>query len=205
METTGITLGEAMSLCNNNGYGNNAMWNNPFMYLMWASMFGGGAFPFGSNRFGGADYVNQAQLAQGLDNQDKNSQLRGIANGLADLGYAITNNIKDGNAAIAKEVGDTGAGISKSINDMAAGMAMGFCQTNHNIDNLKYENAKNTADIITNATANTQRIMDGICGLKMDAKDAQINALTGQLADAKLNLSQLAQSAYIVDKLTPAT
>lgn len=210
METTGITLGEAMSLCNNNGnYNYNAMWNNPiwamaFMSYMnggfgWGNRFGG----FGG--FGGTDYVNQAQLAQGLDNQDKNSQLRGIANGLADLGYALNNAVKDGNTAVAKEIGDVGAGISKSVNDMAAGMAMGFCNTNHNIDNLKYENAKNTADIITNATANTQRIMDGICGLKMDAKDAQIAALTGQLADAKLNLSQLAQSAYIVDKLTPAT
>lgn len=193
MESTGIGLGDAMLMCQNgNGYGNNAMWNNPFMYLMWASMFGGGFNGWGGNRYGGADYVSQAQLAQGLDNQDKNSQLRGLANGLADLGYAITNNIKDGNASVAKAVADVGAG-----------MAMGFCNTNHNIDNLKYENAKNTADIITNATANTQRIMDGICGLKMDAKDAQIAHLSGELADAKLNLSQLAQSAYIVDKLTP--
>lgn len=193
MESTGIGLGDAMLMCQNgNGYNNNAMWNNPFMYLMWASMFGGGFNGWGGNRYGGADYVSQAQLAQGLDNQDKNSQLRGLANGLADLGYAITNNIKDGNASVAKAVADVGAG-----------MAMGFCNTNHNIDNLKYENAKNTADIITNATANTQRIMDGICGLKMDAKDAQIAHLSGELADAKLNLSQLAQSAYIVDKLTP--
>lgn len=192
METTGISLGEAMTLCNNNGYANNWM-NNPFMYLIWLSYMGNGGFGFGGNRFAGADYVNQAQLAQGLDNQDKNSQLRGLANGLADLGYALNNNIKD-----------TGAGVAKAVNDVGAGVAMGFCQTNHNIDNLKYENAKNTADIITNATANTQRIMDGICSLKMDAKDAQIAHLAGQLADAKLNLSQAAQSAYIIDKLTPA-
>lgn len=190
MEQTGISLGEAMSLCNGNGYGNNAMWNNPFMYLMWASMFGNG-FGFGGNRGGVATTVD---LAQGLDNQDKNGQLRGIANGLADLGYALNNSIKD-----------TGAGVNKSIADVGAGIAMGFCNTNHNIENLKYENAKNTADIITNATANTQRIMDGICGLKMDAKDAQIASLSTALADAKLNLSQVAQNAYLVEKLTPAT
>ena len=208
MESTGIGLGDAMLMCQNGGNGYNQMWNNPIWAMAFMSYMNGGFGPWGNRfggfgGFGGTDYVNQAQLAQGLDNQDKNSQLRGIANGLADLGYALNNAIKDGNAAVAKEVGDVGAGIAKSINDMAAGMAMGFCNTNHNIDNLKYENAKNTADIITNATANTQRIMDGICGLKMDAKDAQIAHLSGQLADAKLNLSQLAQSAYIVDKLTP--
>lgn len=193
METTGISLGEAMTLCNNNGYGNQAMWNNPFMYLMWASMFGGNGFGFGfgNNRGGVATTVD---LAQGLDNQDKNGQLRGIANGLADLGYALNNSIKD-----------TGAGVAKEVKDLGAGIAMGFCNTNHNIENLKYENAKNTADIISNATANTQRIMDGICGLKMDAKDAQIQALSTALADAKLNLSQVAQNAYLVEKLTPAT
>lgn len=192
METTGISLGDAMNLCNNGGYGNNAMWNNPFMYLMWASMFGNG-FGFG-NRFNGGDYVSQAQLAQGLDNQDKNGQLRGIANGICDSSYALNNAIKD----------NTG-NVTAAINNLQNAMGMGFCTTNHNIENLKYENAKNTADIITNATANTQRIMDGICGLKMDAKDAQIAHLAGQLADAKLNLSQVAQNAYLVEKLTPAT
>lgn len=190
METTGISLGDAMNLCNNNnGYGNNAMWNNPFMYLMWASMFGNG-FGFGGR---GADYVNQAQLAQGLDNQDKNGQLRGLANGICDSSYALNNAIKDNSS-----------GVTGAINNLQSAMNMGFCNVGHGIENLKYENAKNTADIITNATANTQRIMDGICGLKMDAKDAQIAALSGQLADAKLNLSQVAQNAYLVEKLKPA-
>ena len=193
MEGT-VGLGDAMLMCQNgNGYNNNAMWNNPFMYLMWASMFGG-FNGWGGNRFGGADYVSQAQLAQGLDNQDKNSQLRGLANGLADLGYAITNNIKD-----------TGAGVAKAVNDVGAGVAMGFCQTNHNIDNLKYENAKNTEYIVNNGHADTQRIIDRLCTMEMNAKDAKIAELAGHLADAKLNLSQAAQSAYIIDKLTPAT
>ena len=195
MEQAGISLGDAMNLCNRGdyGYGNNAMWNNPFMYLMWASMFGNGFNGWG-NRFGGADYVNQAQLAQGLDNQDKNSQLRGLANGICDSSYALNNAIKD----------NTG-NVTTAINNLQNAMGMGFCNVGHGMENLKYENAKNTADIITNATANTQRIMDGICSLKMDAKDAQIAHLSGQLADAKLNLSQVAQNAYLVEKLAPTT
>ena len=192
MEQTGISLGEAMSLCNGNGYGNNAMWNNPFMYLMWASMFGNG-FGFG-NRFNGGDYVSQAQLAQGLDNQDKNAQLRGITYGLADLGYATNNTVKDAAAGVAKAVGDVGAA-----------MQMGFCNTNHNIDNLKYENAKNTEYIVNSGHADTQRIVDRLCNMEMNAKDAKIAELAGHLADAKLALSQQAQNAYLVEKLAPVT
>ncbi len=184
METTGISLGDAMNLCNNNGYGNNAMWNNPFMYLMWASMFGGAnGFGFG-NRGGVATTVD---LAQGLDNQDKNGQLRGIANGLADLGYALNNAIKDGNA-----------GVAKAVSDVGAGMQMGFCNTNHNIDNVKFENAKNTTEIINNATANTQKILDKMCAMENIE-------LRQQLADARLMNSQFAQNQYLIEKLTPAT
>lgn len=195
MEGT-IGLGDAMLMCqNNNGYNNgyNAMWNNPIWAMAFMNYMNGGFGGWG-NRFGGADYVNQAQLAQGLDNQDKNSQLRGIANGLADLGFALNNTIKD-----------TGAGVAKAVNDVGAGMAMGFCNTNHNIDNLKFENAKNTEYIVNNGHADTQRIIDRLCVMEMNAKDSKIAELAGQLADAKLNLSQAAQSAYIIDKLTPAT
>lgn len=195
MESTGIGLGDAMLMCQNGGNGYNQMWNNPIWAMAFMSYMNGGFGPWGRNGMygvGGGDYVSQAQLAQGLDNQDKNGQLRGLANGMADLGYALTNNIKDGNA-----------GVAKAVNDVGAGMAMGFCNVNHNIDNLKYENAKNTAEIIASGHADTQRIMDGICSLKMDAKDAQIAHLSGKLADAKLNLSQVAQNAYLIEKLTP--
>lgn len=207
MESTGIGLGDAMLMCQNGGNGYNQMWNNPMWALAFMNYMNGG-FGWG-NRFGGfpamgggfngaeierakADIIQNTQAIN--DAQTLSQQVRGITNGLSSLGFALNNTIKD-----------TGAGVAKAVTDVGAGMAMGFCNTNHNIDNLKYENAKNTAEIISNATCNTQRILDGICSLKMDAKDAQIAALSGQLADAKLNLSQLAQSAYIVDKLTPVT
>lgn len=188
MEGTGVM--PVMDIAGNrNDFMNCAMWNNPFMYLIFMGMFNG----YGWNNRGG-DYVSQANLAQGLDNQDKNGQLRGIANGLADVGYALTNNIKD-----------TGTNVSGAISALASQVQMGFCNTNHNIDNIKYENAKNTSDIITATNNGVQRIMDGICGLKMDAKDARIAELTGHLADAKLAISQQAQNAYLIEKLTPTT
>ena len=213
MNTTGIGLGDAMLMCQNGGYGYNQMWNNPIWAMAFMSYMNGGlgwnrgGYGYGNGMLGAeleaakSDIIRNTQAVN--DAQTLSQQVRGISNGLCDLGYALTNNIKDGNTAVTQTVNNVGAGIAKAINDVGAGMAMGFCNIGHAIENTKYENAKNTTDIITNATANTQRIMDGICGLKMDAKDAQIAALTGQLADAKLNLSQVAQSAYLVEKLTP--
>ena len=190
----GIGIGDAMLMCQNgNGYGNNAMWNNPFMYLMWASMFGGGnGFGWGNRGFNGAEIeAAKADIIQNTqaitDSQTLSQQVRGISNGLCDLGFSLTNNIKD-----------TGAGVAKAVNDVGAGMAMGFCQTNHNIDNLKFENAKNTTEIITNATANTQKILDKMCAMENIE-------LRQQLADERLKNSQFAQNAYLIEKLTPAT
>ena len=54
MTTAGVSLGDAMLMCNGrNGYGcgdYNNMWNNPFMYLIWLAMFNGGnAFGWNGN------------------------------------------------------------------------------------------------------------------------------------------------------------
>lgn len=200
METTGISLGDAMNLCNNNGYGNNAMWNNPMWALAFMRFMGGGYGwdGYGAGRNGAeierakADIIQNTQAIN--DAQTLSQQVRGITNGLSDLGYALNNAIKDGNAGVAKAVGDVGAG-----------MAMGFCNTNHNIDSLKYENAKNTADIINNGHYDTQKILDKMCAMELNAVKAENIDLRQKLADERLANSQARQSAYIIDKLTPVT
>ena len=189
METTGISLGDAMNLCNRGDYyGNNAMWNNPMWALAFMRFMGGGyGWDNGYGRNGveveraKADIIQNTQAIN--DAQTLSQQIRGITNGLSSLGFALNNTIKDGNA-----------GVAKAVNDVGAGMAMGFCNTNHNIDNLKYENAKNTAEIINNAHADTQKILDKLCV-------SENMELRQQLADAKLANSQLAQNAYLVDQM----
>ena len=196
MEQAGISLGDAMNLCNRGdyGYGANAMWNNPMWALAFMRFMGGGAYGwdggFGVPFRGGngaeierakADIIQNTQAIN--DAQTLSQQIRGITNGLSSLGFSLNNAIKD-----------TGAGVAKAVNDVGAGMAMGFCNTNHNIDNLKYENAKNTAEIINNAHADTQKILDKLCA-------SETMQLRQELADAKLANSQFAQNAYLIDKL----
>lgn len=204
METTGISLGDAMNLCNRNDYGyGNAMWNNPMWALAFMRFMGGGygygwdgGFPGSRNgaeiERAKADIIQNTQAIN--DAQTLSQQVRGITNGLADLGFSLNNNIKD-----------TGAGVAKAVTDVGAGMAMGFCNTNHNIDSLKYENAKNTADIINNGHYDTQKILDKMCAMELNAVKAENIDLRQKLADERLANSQARQSAYIIDKLTPVT
>ena len=82
-----------------------------------------------------------------------------------------------------------------------------LCETNRNIDAVRYENAKNTCDIITSGnmntrdlieagTANTQRIVDMMTANEMQRLREQNNALT-------LQVSQAAQSTAIINAVRP--
>lgn len=52
-------------------------------------------------------------------------------------------------------------------------------------------------DIITNQTANTQRILDQLCADKIDAKNEKISELQRELQMADLKASQIEQNAFI--------
>ena len=113
------------------------------------------------------------------------SGFQGVNNGICDLGYSTLSNFKD----------------------LSSQVATCCCETNRNIDSVRYENAKNTCDIITNANmntrdlieagnSNTQRIVDIIT-------QNEIQTLRDNLNTANLQLSQQAQSANLINQLKP--
>ena len=82
------------------------------------------------------------------------------------------------------------------------------CQTQNIVQNegnaTRFADANNTRDIITNATSNTQAILDKLCQLELDGVKAQVEAkndriaeLQNQLTMANLSASQTAQNAFI--------
>ena len=85
------------------------------------------------------------------------------------------------------------------------------CENRLGIADLKYtiatENCADRAalsdgirDVITNQTANTQRILDQLCNDKIDAKNEKIADLERQLTMANLAASQTAQNAFIAQQ-----
>ena len=169
-----------------NGGMNNEMWNNPFIYLVWLAVLGGGGL-FGNRGFGAGNDVavqgalTRSDLFEGFNNQDVNAQLRGITNGLADGFYAVNSGLKDGFY-----------GIKDAI-----------CGTNRNIDSVRFDMSKGFYDVA------------GAIHAEGEATRALINATTMQelrdkLADrdrelmtANFQLSQQAQNSYLINEIRP--
>lgn len=71
-----------------------------------------------------------------------------------------------------------------------------FCNVNSNIEKAILQGQQNTAAIIASWTANTQKILDMMCA-------NEITQLRTDLAEAKLEANNAAQSTYLLSKLAP--
>ena len=81
------------------------------------------------------------------------------------------------------------SGINQSIADCC-------CQTQRSIDGINYNMAKNTCDIIQSGNNNTQRIIDYLTNQEMCNLRSENQAL-------RLQASQAAQNAYLINELRP--
>lgn len=71
-----------------------------------------------------------------------------------------------------------------------------FCNTNSNIEKAILQWQQNTAAIIASGNANTQKILDMMC-------NNTITQLRTDLAEARLEANNAAQSTYLLSKLAP--
>ena len=183
----GLTASDVLALTRND---ENEMWNNPFIYLVWLAVLGGGSL-FG-NRGEVQGAITRSDLFEGFNSQDVNGQLRGITSGICDGFYATNSGLKDGFY-----------GIQGALAENRFASQQCCCETNRNIDAVRYEGAQNTC-AITNAihaegeltraliNANTvQELRD-----KLEARDREVMIRDFQL-------SQQAQSAALVSELRP--
>ena len=92
-------------------------------------------------------------------------------------------------------------GLQKSLDNCCCENRLATCQTQNIVQNeanqTRFADANNTRDIITNATANTQAILDKLCQLELDAKNDKISDLERQNLMLSLDKSQTAQNAFI--------
>lgn len=92
-------------------------------------------------------------------------------------------------------------GLQKSLDQCCCENRLATCQTQNIVQNegnqTRFADANNTRDIITNATANTQAILDKLCSLELSAKQDRINDLERQNLMLNLDRSQTAQNAFI--------
>lgn len=172
----GITPVYNLDSGNNDGFGGSGSW---VFFLFFLLAWGGNGFGgFGGN--GATNQINNDFLYSNLASQirdssiQNNSILNSIQQGLCSLGYD--------SLAQSKE--------------LSAQLASCCCETNRNIDAVRYENAKNTCDIINAGHADTQRIIDTLT-------QNTIQDLRDRLQTAEFGISQSAQTANIISHLRP--
>lgn len=186
----GLSAADVMALTKDSG---GDMWNNPFIYLVWLAVLGGGGGLFGGNRDAALQgAVTRSDLFEGFNNQDVNGQLRGITSGICDGFYAINSGLKDGFY-----------GIQGALAENRFASQGCCCETNRNIDAVRFENAKNTCDITTAIHAEGEQTRALINANVMQELRDRLEARDRELMVANFQLSQQAQTANLVGELRP--
>lgn len=161
------------------GYGNGAWW----IIILFLFVFMGGGWNGFGNRDGGA--LTRAEMQQGFDTQEITRKLDGINYGLCDGFYAQNTTMLNGFA-----------GITTAVRDAQFAAQQCCCETNRNIDAVRYEAAQNTCAIEKAIHAEGEATRQLI-------QQNETQTLRDKVADLQLAQSQCAQNAYLVNQLRP--
>ena len=204
----------------NGGWGNDWAWIILLLLLAgrgWGGYGNGG----GTGAVSGGDiypWMNQAQLtSDGFQNQMLNNNVTSVRDSIANLSTQLCNCCADmtqtvtggfanaETAANARQMANMQQmfGLQSQFADCCCENRLANCQTQNIIQNegnaTRFADANNTRDILTNATSNTQAILDKLCQLELDGKNDRIADLERQLTMANLAASQTAQTARLID------
>ena len=198
--------------CNNQNSGWND-WSWIIGLALVGGLFGNGGFGFGGGNRGGfgGDFAGWQlgrlattnDVASGFSTSEIMSDLNDIILGQAQM----QNFINQGFAGINQTVTNGFAGVNNAICTLGYQNQAGFnaigtqiadccCKIERGIDSVKYENARNTCDIIRAGQDNTRAILDYLTSEKIASLQAENSGLKAQISNDR-------QSAYIIDNLAP--
>lgn len=129
----------------------------------------------------------QQTLCQGFSGVNQT-----VERGLSTMGY----NMATGFHGVDNAICTLGYQQAQGVNTIAHQISDCCCTTQRAIDSVKYENAKNTCDIIRAGQDNTRAILDYLSAEK-------ISSLQAENAGLKAQISNDRQSAYLLNELKP--
>ena len=199
------------------GWGNNG----------WGGGFGGGVGGFAADGAMLYPWMNQAEITtDGFRDQMLNSNVTSIRDSIGNLSTQLCNCCSDVQMSLANGFAGVEQGanarqianmqtafglqtaVNQGFNALGSQLADCCCENRLGLADLKYvvatENCADRAalesgirDVITNQTANTQRILDQLCSDKIDAKNETIAQLRQELLFARGQASQDVQTATL--------
>ena len=118
------------AISDGNEFGGGWMW----IIILFRFLFGIGGIGFGRNN----DALTKAEMQQGFDTQEITRKLDGLSYGMCDGFYAQNTTMLNGFA-----------GVTAAVRDAQFAAQQCCCETNRNIDSVRYDAQKNTCDITT--------------------------------------------------------
>jgi len=202
--------------------GDGAIWLIVLLALIWGNNGNGNGFFGGNNSFdNGYAWLSNGQKEimnntnNGFDTLHLSNQIEGTRDGIYGLSNQLCNSTSDITSAISNgfynaEIGANNrqmADMNQMFN-LSTQLANCCCENRLATANLNStiisENCADRQlineigrDIITNQTANTQRILDQLCNDKIDAKNEKITDLQREILMKDLQASQIAQNSFI--------
>lgn len=210
----GFNAGYGMGM----GYGAEWIW-----IVVLFALFGGGGFGWG-NRGMGADMngaFTRSDMQDGFNNQTIQNkldalggQITNVNNGLCNGFYETTKNLMQGQNQLNRDLCEASAALNAQILESRFANQQCCCETkqqiaqvnydtNRNIDAVRFENAKNTCEIVRAIEKDgdeTRKLI--VANQIQDLRDKV--AMQSQIIQSKdFALSQQAQNEYLVNKIAP--
>ena len=214
-----------MSGFGNSGYGlgGDGLW----IIILLALLFGNGGWGNNGGFFGGNSFDNgyawlsngqkdiMNNTTDGFNTLHLSNQVEGVRDGINSLSNQLCNSTSDITSTISngfynseisannRQMADMNQmfNLSSQLASCCCENRLATCQTQNIVQNegnaTRFADANNTRDIITNATANTQAILDKLCQLELDSKNDKIVDLQREILMKDLQASQIAQNSFI--------
>ena len=180
----GLSVADALALDKSDGeFGGNGAWMMMFLFFLLA--WGGNGFGGWGNGNAAQGALTRGELCQDMNFQSLENAVRSVQNGLCDGFYAMNTGMLNGFS-----------GVNNAIQQAQFAAQQCCCETNRNIDAVRYENSKNTCDIVNAIKA------DGDATRALMTQNA-MQSLRDQLQTANFQLSQQAQNATLINAIRP--
>lgn len=195
---SGLSVADALALQNRN---NDGMFGGANGTLIWVFFlffllaWGGGGFGFGNNA-AAQGALTRAELYDGLNYNQLENAVRGIQSGLCDGFYAQNTTMLQGMNGIQNQLCQGFNGVNSNIAESRFAAQQCCCETNRNIDAVRYENARNTCDIVNAIKA------DGDATRALMTQNT-IQELRDNLQAAQLQLGNISQTQTIINAVRP--
>ena len=175
-----------------NGNNRNGGFGDDYWWIILLFLFGFGNNGWGNGNGNGA--TTREEIAYGFDMNGLENGIRGIQQGICDGFYAMNTGMLTGFSNVAQDINNSTNAITAGLTGLGTQMAQCCCD-------IRYENAKNFADLnynlATQACDTRHAITDSTRQIIDFLTQDKIATLTAENQSLKFAASQAAQNAFI--------